>query len=1089
MRIPNGFRHGENSLKEKTWRTITLIVTLSFLFPSPQFANEKDQQVNRSSFNASYINRITNDAAVEIRGTVLDKAGKPVVGASILVVGSSAATATNDDGKFTIATTLQGAIVLQVSSVGFQTKTVNVGSQTEITITLEEDVLGLSDVVVVGYSAQKKKDITGSVAVVNVAALTSIPTGSASKALQGQAPGVTVISSGVPGGESNIFIRGVTSFGNTQPLVLVDGVQSRLDDINMNDIASMQVLKDAGAASIYGVRGSNGVIVITTKKGKAGEMRTTYDAYYGETLVKKGNVYNLLNSTDYARLTKEANPGTILFQNGLPDFLFASSGGNGIAMAGDPRVDPAKYNFDFNNTKNNYLIQQVNKTGTDWYHAVNKNAPIQSHNLSLTGGTEKTKFLFSMGYLNQEGTVLETYLKRYSVRVNTQHSIGKNVRIGENLYAYYKRSPAFSNSAEGNSFSLAFRNMPIIPVRDIMGNYGGTWLGPELGTTQNPVAQQERTQNNKGNTWNLSGNAYAEVDFLNKHFTARTSFGGSLFNFYNYSLTYIGYNDREGFDGKNGFSENASYSSSYTWTNTLNFNIAPGRHLVNVLAGSEAISNYGRNVGGSSQSYFSMDPDYLNLVNGTSNITNFSGASKSALYSLFSRLDYSFDSKYLLGVTVRRDGSSVFGSNKRYGIFPSYSLGWRITGEEFMKSQTFFNDLKLRGSYGVLGSQANISATNAYTLFNSGFGTSYYLISGSGNATTQGFYQSANGNQNTGWEENVVTNVGIDAVILNNKVTASVEWYKKSINGLLFPQPLPATAGGASAPIINIGDIQNKGWDVSMAYHETMNKDFEFTAAGNISSYQNKVVRIPGGYFDIKNSRIGNLVRIQQGQPIGSFFGYDIIGIFKDDAEVAASPEQAAAAPGRFRYRDVDGDKKITSSDRTFFGNPNPDFTYGINLSARFKGFDFAADFYGSHGNDALNFVRYYTDFMSVSEGKGRSNVLLNAWTPQNTNSKVPKVEYAPNFSTNSVPNSYYLEDGSFFKCRSLIIGYTIKPDLLRKITANSLRVYLQCANLFTITKYTGLDPELSSTLTGANASTTFGIDMGNYPNNQSTLR
>ncbi|MEO5995831.1 MAG: SusC/RagA family TonB-linked outer membrane protein, partial [Chitinophagaceae bacterium] len=869
---------------------------------------------------------------------------------------------------------------------------------------------------------------------------------------------------------------------------LVDGVQSRLDDINMNDIASMQVLKDAGAASIYGVRGSNGVIIITTKKGKSGELRTTYDAYYGVTTVKKGNVYNLLNSADYARLTKEVNPGTILFQNGLPDFLYASSAGNGTAMAGDPRVDPAKYNFDFNNTKNNYLIQQVNKAGTDWYHEVSKNAPIQSHNLSLTGGSEKSTFLFSLGYMNQEGTILETYLKRYSVRLNSQHAVSKNIRIGENMYAYYKRSPGFNNSAEGNSLSLSFRNMPIIPAYDIMGNYGGTWLGPELGTTQNPVAQQERTKDNRSHNWNISGNVFAEVDFLNKHFTARTSFGGTVLNFYNYSSGFVGYNDREGFDGRNSFNESASYSSSYTWTNTLNYSNSIGRHTVNILAGSEAISNYGRNVGGSSMSYFSMDPNYLNLLNGTSNITNTSGASKSALYSLFSRLDYSYDSKYLLGVTVRRDGSSVFGSKKRYGVFPSFSVGWRITGEEFMKEGSFLNDLKLRASYGVLGSQANISTTNAYTLFNSGFGSSYYLITGAGNATTQGFYQSGNGNQNTGWEENVVTNIGVDAVLLNNKLSASVEWYKKSINGLLFPQPLPATAGGASSPVINIGDIQNKGWDFSLTYRESLNNDFQFSTTANLSAYKNTVVKIPGGYFDVKSSRIGNLVRIQEGQPIGSFFGYDIVGIFRDDAEAAAAPAQTAAAAGRFRYRDLDGDKQITSADRTFFGNPNPDLTYGINLTVTYKGFDFAADFYGSQGNDALNFVRYYTDFMSVSEGKGRSNVLLNAWTPQNTNSTVAKLEYAPNFSTNSVPNSYYLEDGSFFKCRSLIIGYTLKPVLLKKLSLNNFRFYLQAANLFTITKYSGLDPELSSTLTGANASTSFGIDMGNYPNNQKQL-
>jgi hypothetical protein len=402
-----------------------------------------------------------------------------------------------------------------------------------------------------------------------------------------------------------------------------------------------------------------------------------------------------------------------------------------------------------------------------------------------------------------------------------------------------------------------------------------------------------------------------------------------------------------------------------------------------------------------------------------------------------------------------------------------------------MKDISFINDLKIRGSYGILGSQSNISSTNAYTLFNSGFGSSYYLITGSGSATTQGFYQSSIGNENTGWEQDIVTNVGVDVVVLDNKLSASVEWYKKSINGLLFPQPLPATTGGAAAPIINIGDIQNKGWDFSVAYRDAINDNFQFNVGANLSAYRNKVVKIPSGYFDIKSSRIGNLVRIQEGQPIGTFYGYDIIGIFKDDAEVAAAPTQDAAAPGRFKYRDVDGDNEITSADRTFFGDPNPDFVYGLNFGGTYKRFDFSADFYGSQGNDALNFTRYYTDFMSVSEGKGRSNVLLDAWTPKNMNTTVAKLEYAPNFSTNSVPNSYYLEDGSFFKCRSVILGYTLNTDLVNKYRIKTLRVYIQCTNLFTITKYTGLDPELSGTLGGPNTSTSFGIDMGNYPNNQ----
>jgi TonB-dependent starch-binding outer membrane protein SusC len=451
-------------------------------------------------------------------------------------------------------------------------------------------------------------------------------------------------------------------------------------------------------------------------------------------------------------------------------------------------------------------------------------------------------------------------------------------------------------------------------------------------------------------------------------------------------------------------------------------------------------------------------------------------------------LDYSYNDRYIVGATVRRDGSSVFGSNKRYGIFPSFSLGWRLSNETFMKSIDFINDLKLRGSYGILGSQANVSAANAFTLFNSGFGTSYYDITGSG-TIRQGFFQSQNGNPNTEWEQDIISNFGLDATILNYKVDISVEWYKKSINGLLFPQPLPATAGNADPPTINIGDIQNKGWDVAANYHGKAAEDLTYNVGVNLTTYKNMVVKIPDpGYFDVSGSRIGNLVRNQVGHPVGSFYGYEVAGLFLDDADVTKSPEQTDAAPGRFKYRDVNEDGEITPEDRTFFGDPNPDFTYGVNLSATYKGFDFATIFYGSQGNDNINFVRYYTDFFGTSEGKGKSNVLKSAWTPQNQGAKTPVAEYVSTFSTNGVFNSYYLENGSFLKLRSLVLGYSLNSSLLKRYNIKKIRVYVQAANLFTLTKYSGLDPELTGSLGGAQASSAFGVDYGNYPNNQKTF-
>lgn len=1040
----------------------------------------KDRQIILTTANPGN-NPVEQQKSVS--GKVTDSTGASLPGVSVVVKGTANGTITDTNGMYSLSNIPKNTN-LQFSFVGMKTQEVTVGEKTTINVSLAEDAIGLEEVVAIGYGTQKKATITGSVTVVDMKPLTSIPTGNAGIALQGQASGVTIIGSGAPGGRTDIFIRGVTSFGDTRPLVIVDGVPGSLDNLNMNDIESMQVLKDAGAASIYGVRGSNGVIVVTTKKG-SGEPTVSYNGYFGVQVPLQGNVFNLLNSEDYARLYKQVDPGTILFANGLPDYTYAGPGVAGIAMAGDPAVDPSKYIFDAANPGNDYLIQKINKSGTDWFHEVFKPALEQSHSLNINGGTDKANYLFSLEYLDQQGTLIETFLKRYSARVNTQFKINKNIRIGENAYVFYKQNPGFSNMSEGNAVSMSYLMSPIIPVYDIMGNFGGTWAGPELGANpSNPVANQKRTVNNRDNTWDITGDIFAEVDFL-KHFTARTSFGGTIDNQYYYNFTFNQYNEKQGHNSTNNFSENALYNSSYIWTNTLKYSNTFGKHSVNILAGSEAINNYGRSLGGGSWDFFSTNINYLILNNGVSNITNYSRAYSNGLFSLFSRLDYSYNSKYLLGATLRRDGSSVFGSAQRYGLFPSFSLGWRVSSEGFMKNVSFINDLKLRGSYGILGSQANVDPSNAYSLYGSGFGTTAYGISGSPNSVQVGFAQATIGNPNTGWEEDIITNVGLDATILN-KLSVNLEWYKKAINGLLFPMTLPATAGNATPPTVNIGDIQNTGFDFSTTYHSKVGGNFKYSVGLNVTTYKNKVVRIPDpGYFDVADTRIGSMVRNQVGHPVGSFFGYEVIGLFKDDADVSNSPEQTDAEPGLLKYKDTDGDRKITPDDRTFFGNPNPDFTYGINLGMSYKDFDFSGVFYGSQGNDVMNFVRNYTEFFGSSQGKGKSNVLLNAWTPQNSNSTVPKAQINSSFSADGVINSYYLENGSFLKLRSLLLGYNIKPATLKRYAISGFRIYLQATNLFTITKYSGLDPELGGNMGGSQSSSSFGIDYGNYPNNQ----
>jgi TonB-dependent starch-binding outer membrane protein SusC len=1018
-----------------------------------------------------------------VTGKVTNKANQPIAGATVEVKGSNTVAITNAEGAFSINAASDKSILV-FTVVGFETIEQTVGGKTSFNVSMTETTNQLNEILVTGYSAQRKKDITGSVSVVNVKDLKAIPAGSPEQMLQGRASGLNVITNGQPGTGSNIRIRGITNFGNVDPLVIVDGVQGSLTNLNATDIESIQVLKDAGAASIYGVRGSNGVIVVTTKRGRSGKAQITYDSYIGTQRPPSGNVFNLLDTKGMATLTWLAliNSGqaTTHPQYGsganpvIPDYI--NNGGNGGIVGSISAADLAKYNTsDF--SKGIYQIVPANKAGTDWFHEIFKPAGIQSHTITASGGNEKNTYLFSLNYFNQEGTAIGTYLKRYSARVNTTFNIKNNIRIGENLYIFNRDNPRFNNQDEGNPISMTYRQQPIIPVTDINGGWAGT-AAKGLGNATNPVATQTRGMDNKGNSWDIQGNVFAEVDFA-KHFTARSAFGGTMSNFYYYNYGFRTYENAEN-NGSNSFSENGGYNRSWTWTNTLKYtNVFAEKHAVTALVGVEAQENYGRGVGGGALGYFTDNVNFRTLSTGSAGFTNYSYAYINSLYSLFGKVDYAYNDKYLFSATVRRDGSSRFGPDKRYGIFPSFAAGWRISREDFMKDVSWINDLKIRASWGKLGNQANVDPSNAFSQYGGGPGTAYYDINGTSTSSVQGFTSTRIGNPATGWEENILSNFGFDAVLFKNKIDFSFEYYQKKVNGLLFSDQAPATVGGAALPNVNIGNIENKGIDASVTYHGTPNKDLKYDLGLIFTQYKTNVSEIPGNYFDAGGSRIGNFVRNQVGNAIGAFYGYKVAGIFQDAADVTKSATQDGAKPGRFKYVDVDGDKAITDKDRTFFGNPNPKFTLGFNVNVNYKNFDFSTFFYGSFGNDVINYVRYWTDFYPSFQGVKSIDALDKSWLPNRTNTTVPIAENDASFSTNQVPNSYYLEKGGYFRCKSLIIGYTVPAASLKKLGIEKVRFYGQVANLFTITKYTGLDPELG----GSN--TAFGIDYGNYPNNQ----
>jgi len=840
-----------------------------------------------------------------VKGRILGADRNPVAGASVTINGTTTGTQTDAAGNFVI-TVPAGKNSLTVSSVGFETQNIAIPASNNISATLRTATSNLNEIVVTGYSSQRKKDLTGAVAVVDVANMKRMPAGTGEEALQGQASGVTIVTSGQPGAGSDLRIRGFTSLGSNDPLVIVDGVQGDLHNINVNDIESLQVLKDASAA-IYGVRGSNGVVIITTKKGRQGKARVSYDAYYGMT--EEGKGFDLANPQQTAdaiwlqMLNSGLNPtdstwGTKQYGNGpkpvLPDYLIPTRG-----MEGDPNTDPSTYNIESNQ------ITRANKAGTNWYKEIFRNAATQNHNLTVSGGAEKSSYLFSVGYLNQQGTLISTDLKRYSVRANTQFNIKDKIRVGENAYIQYRDNQVIQNQNEGNPISMAYREQPIIPVRDIMGNYAGTHA-EDLGNATNPVAIVERRQQyNNGRNWDINGNVFAEVDFL-RHFTIRTNFGGSVNNYYYYNYSPLIYENAEGRGTGNTFNEGAGYNSSSTWNNTLTYNNTFGVHTVKAMVGTEAIRNYGRGVSGTRGAYFSADPNFITLNTGSpSGQTNSGSPYQSAIYSIFARVDYNFGDRFLLQGTIRRDGASVFFPENRYGVFPSGSAAWRISKEDFMRDITFINDLKLRYSWGKLGSISNVPGTNAYSLYSSNIGRSFYDLQGNSNTPLSGFFASNLGNEATTFEGDIISNVGLDATLFRNKFDFTVEWYKKKVSGLLYVAPIAAVYGGANPPYVNIGNIQNTGIDASATYHGNLGSGIKFDVTGTFTSYKNRIVTIPGNYLDVSttdaSNRLPYMSRAEVGHPVGAFFGYKILNIFQTDEEVSKAPTQDGAAAGRFR--------------------------------------------------------------------------------------------------------------------------------------------------------------------------------------------
>ncbi len=1013
-----------------------------------------------------------------ITGKVTAEGEGPLPGVNVTVQGTVIGAMTDLNGAYTIKVPSPTSVLL-FSSIGYQTKQVTVGTQTVIDMVLISDVKALQEVVVTGYTSQRRKDLTGAVGVVEPAKLTAVPTGNVSSSLQGRSAGVTVIEDARPGESAKVRIRGWSSFENNDPLYVVDGVPTQdINSLNPNDVESMSVLKDAGAASIYGSRASNGVIIITTKKGSKGA-KVTYSAYYGVLDPGKGPT-NLLDAQEYANLR------WLVYRNDNTPTLNKD---------GSPAVD-AVYGPIGNATP----TMPAWAANTNWYKAITRTAHTQNHDLSLSGGTDNAKFFAGIGVLQQEGVVLYSFANKYTGRFNSEFTfLNDHVKIGENVTLAYQNRNGVGNLDESSPIQqAAYRSQPIIPVvmttavpnglshAFIPGDWGGTGIAAGLGQAENEVASRTRAKDDQDANTRMIGSGFLDVKIL-QGLNFRSTIGGTFYNHFWNSYSYQTYERSEN-NSSNSFTENAQWSNDWVWTNTLTLDKTFGQHKILAVGGYEAVKyGIGRIMRGVRGNYFTDDPNYRTLSNGSTTISTDSrfgddinqDNSATTLLSEFARLDYSFMDRYLLSATVRRDGSSRFGASKRYGVFPSFSLGWRVSDEPFFQGVSFINDLKIRGSWGQMGNQLAVSPQNQFYSYGGSAGSSFYDINGAFTSSVQGFSPTRIGNPNAKWETNQTMDIGFEASLLKSAITLKFDYYDKKTKDLLFPVELPGTAGLASVPYVNIASMTNTGVDAELGYKQKFG-DFGFDGSIVLTTVKNNIDAIAPGipFFDQGGgtTRIGAANRNQVGHSISEFFGYKVIGLFQSAAEVASSPTQDGAAPGLFKYQDTNGDGQITPDDRTFIGSPIPKFTYGFNLAFTYKNFDLTAFLYGSEGNKINNWNAWWIDFWPSFQGQKSKKLLYDSWTPERTNTNVPMATNVSNFSTNTQMTSYFIEDGSYLRMKTMQLGYTIPETVLSKVNIKGLRVYVQAVNLFTITKYSGLDPELGGD------DRAFGSDTGNYP-------
>lgn len=991
----------------------------------------------------------------KITGRVTDLSGKPLDGVTVSVSGTDIRLVTNTDGTYAIEAKLGQSLTF--SMVGAVTETRQIENTDPLNIQMDLNY-NLEEVVVTGYQAERKKDLTGAVAVVDVEDMNKQVVANPIKGLQGKVAGVFITGNGSPKAEATVRIRGVGTLNNNDPLYIVDGVptKSGMHELNPEDIESMQILKDASSASIYGSRAANGVIVITTKKGKLGVNRFTVNAY--SAISSYNTRTEMLDAEGYGRTLWQAH----------------------INNGSDPNSNNVQYRFDWNVNPetnqpqlNSVLLPEfldANRTlktsNTDWFNEISRLGVVQNYDFSVSNGTDKGSYLFSMGYFDNQGVINTTGFNRLTARVNSDFKLlDGRITIGENLSLNKTREVEM----DGGVLNLALQALPTIPVRTVDGT---GWGGPIGGMNdrQNPLRILEDNKQNNYHFLRLFGNVFADVKILDG-LSFRTNVGIDYGNFYRrgwrkrYESGYLR-NDI------NRLQMDQTHNVRQTWTNTLNYNMVTGNHRLDVVAGTEYFHEYETSFWTSRERFNLETDDAMYLGAGVGIKDNDGFGNEYALMSYFAKANYSLQDRYLASVTIRYDGSSRFGENNRFGTFPAFSLGWRLSEETFIKENTsFFDDLKLRFGWGLTGNQeiADNAIYNIYIPDYSGGdptweiarGTAYDIAGyGSGNLAS-GYKLIQNANPNLRWEASEMTNIGLDFSILNQRLSGNFEYWVKNTSDILVLPPFIAVLGEGGNRWVNGANMQNKGFDISLAHRSELNSNTTLEINGNISTYRNKITNLPE---DVVNNYGGDGMGDNiLGRPINSFYGFVADGLFRSQDEVDAHATQQGKGVGRIRYQDLDGNGVIDNFDRTWIGNPHPDFTYGLNVALRYKNFDFSAFLQGLSGVDVINDFKYNTDFWSVAEtGSNKGARLLDAWSPTNPNSDIPMISLVDNnwegrFST------YFIERGSYLKLRNAQMGYTFSKEQLNRIRMQSLRIYVGGDNLGILLRsksFTGIDPE-----------------------------